>query len=102
MALHPATLEKMLQQVMGDDTAFIHDMTDNGGFGLVRWSRTRDYIPGRKEHIVHRWATKDTAGVERWPDGYFYNGGYYDEEEFARNDYRRRVDPSPVYAAAGR
>ena len=94
MALHPRELEAMLRARM-DPEATIHDMTDNGGWGLVRWSRPRDYILGGREHITHRWATKDTDGVERWPGGHFYSGGYWDEEEFARADYVKRIDRGP-------
>lgn len=98
--MRPSELEALLRDRLDPD-AEIKDMTDNGGFGLVRWSRPRDYIIGGTEHIVHRWATVDTDGTERWPEGHFYSGGYYDEEEFARNDYRRRVDPAPTYTARG-
>ena len=99
MAMHPSELEALMRDRL-DPTADIKDMTDDGGHGLVRWSRTLSFRGGHTEdgtgtrveveHIVHRWAVKDTDGVERWPEGHFYNGGYHPTEEQARTDYRSR------------
>ena len=104
--MKPSELEALIQQRLDPD-ARIHDMTDNGGYGLVRWSRRiHPVVGGEKsvvEHIVHRWATKDTDGVERWPEGHFYSGAYYEGpegEQYARTEYLRREDPAPEYSKA--
>lgn len=76
-----------------DEQADIHDMTDNGGWGLVRWSRPNPLIPGGTEHVVHRWAVRDTAG--RDIPARFYSGSYHPTEDGARADYRGRVDSPP-------
>jgi hypothetical protein len=101
----PSALEALLIEHMAEPEARVHDMTDNGGYGLVRWSRPLTIVGGPSpvtiiEHIVHRWAVVDTDGNAIEPR--FYLGGYYDEEEFARADYRRREDPAPTYAAKDR
>lgn len=107
MALHPNELQSLIVATFGEEDAedaAIHDMTDNGGYGLVRWSRHRNYIPGWREHIVHRWATTYTDGtpVQTESGLLLYSGAYYDEEEFARNEYRRRDDtPDGLARQAG-
>lgn len=97
--MRPSELEALLRARL-DPSAEIKDMTDNGGYGLVRWSRPIVVVGGEpplmgREHIVHRWAIRDTEGIERWPEGHFYSGGYYEDEGFARSDYLSRSDTGP-------
>ena len=91
--MSPRNLEDAIRMTLDEPEATVHDMTENGGWGLVRWSRPRDYIAGGREHIVHRCAITYTDGNDR--PFMLYSGGYYDEEEFARSNYREREDRPP-------
>lgn len=98
--MRPSELQALLREKL-DENALIHDMTDDGGHGLVRWSREVVFAGGHTEdgtgkrteteHIVHRWAVKDTAGQDI--PFMVYSGGYYngpDADTQARADYRSR------------
>lgn len=81
-------IEPLIRERLGEPVVEVKDVTDDGGYGLVRY-----VLPGYgdSEHIVHRWATKDTAGD---PIPFrLYSGGYYfdDEEAEAIADFRERA-----------
>lgn len=98
--MKPSELEAAIREKLGDDTVVIRDMTDNGGYGLVRYERTVVTVGATRtatEHVVHRWATKDTAGNDR--PFMLYSGAYFEEdglepsaESLARDEYRERED----------
>lgn len=95
----PADLENLIREKLDDDTIVIHDMTDNGGWGLVRWSRTLS--PEEVEYVVHRWAVKDTAGnvmpLLLWSGSYHFN-----DRAGSRAEYRLRDDAPPARQEARR
>lgn len=107
--MRPSELTEAIRTHLRDNTAVVHDMTDNGGFGLVRWSHDIVAVGGPSpvivtEHVVHRWAVKDTADNDI--PFMLYSGGYYEDdvrdpaapkgEDLARNEYRRRADINGV------
>lgn len=106
--MKPSELEALIRATLDDETVDIKDMTDNGGYGLVRYDHTVTVVGGpdprtETRHIVHRWATTLTDGSPVGTESglLLYGGGYYDEEEDARQDYRRRKDGPPETKRAG-
>ena len=95
--MKPSELEAALREKGAEwAEADIKDMTDNGGFGLVRYTRETGY---ETEHVVHRWAVVDTSG-KRIPL-LLWSGLYTTDEDEARREYLRRDDPGRLLTAMG-
>ena len=87
MAFPYATIGEVIRKRLDDvDGLLIHEVYDEGGFGVVRYSRL---ARGGREYIVHRWAMVDTAG-EDIPGGRLYGGYYTMEEDAAKADFVKR------------
>lgn len=106
MSIHPSKLEGLMREHLSDESIVVRDMTDNGGFGLVRYERVLTVVGGPApvsaiEHVVHRWATVYTDGTPVQTDSglLLYSGAYFEDdgrepsaEQLARDEYRRRDD----------
>lgn len=78
-------VEDIIRRKIDPHAVVVQLRQDGDGFGVVLYTRT-----GYDDrYVVHRWATKDTAG-EPIPGGMLYSGGYHETYWDAVADFDAR------------